>query len=325
MEVEFTDVSTNLTAATAFVFPELDYGPIGLPNGTYAYRLIAPDCGSMGGSVAVTQQSEQIVDIAVECLTTIAGSLSSPNRPPEDFAFQTVFVGGNATVTDDTGAFSVANLAPGSHTVAVVLDVGGCVPPEPFEVTAIASRTVRADVVLDCPGAGVVQGTVRDLDGAPVAGVFVNLVNAATDHSAFTDAEGRYEMGGVLAIDATVSVSGGPCLAGQPVSFTPQASINNTLDLTANCPGTLTGLVTSSSSGPIAGITVGVMDQIGGTTWLPVTNVLGEYRIQGDGQFSVFIPLGSLPAGCTQPPTQTAVVRQQGLVQVDIPLTCTQT
>jgi hypothetical protein len=81
--------------------------------------------------------------------------------------------------------------------------------------------------------------------------------------------------------------------------------------------------VTSSSAGPLTGVQVFISEPgPGGGLWLATTDASGRFTFQQDGRYSVGIAPQNVPPGCTQPPSQIVTLVQQGLVQVDIPLTC---
>ncbi|MGH3386950.1 MAG: carboxypeptidase regulatory-like domain-containing protein, partial [Nocardioidaceae bacterium] len=111
-----------------------------------------------------------------------------------------VATGDRATAAAD-GAYRLL-LTPGAHTLRFTHPGTTAVERT---VDVVVGETDTVDVALAAAGAGVVDGTVVDADGATVAGAEVRLVD--TDHVATTGADGAYSIVDVPAATYTLRVT----------------------------------------------------------------------------------------------------------------------
>jgi hypothetical protein len=225
-----------------------------------------------------------------------------------------------------TGNFFRAGLPEGPVTIdisAAISGIAACIAPAPLTVQVVGGGTTSADIVVTCPGTGIVQGVVLDLDGIPVAGAFVDLADAPeTVTPSFSAADGYYSLT-VLAVPHVLTATKQDCFAPpQPPIFPSDGGALN-VNLSISCRGIISGTVTSSLTGPLAGVEISFSEPgPAGQLFQGPTDAAGHFRFQEDGVWQVGIALIHVPAGCAQPPSQTVTVRQQGDYTVDFPLTC---
>ncbi|MPZ97487.1 MAG: PQQ-binding-like beta-propeller repeat protein, partial [Propionibacteriales bacterium] len=108
---------------------------------------------------------------------------------------------GDQTTAAADGTYRLL-LTPGEHTLRFTHPGTTAVERT---VDVVAGETDTVDVTLAAAGAGVVDGTVVDADGAAVAGAEVRLVD--TDHIATTGTDGSYSIVDVPAATYTLRVT----------------------------------------------------------------------------------------------------------------------
>lgn len=171
---------------------------------------------------------------------TVAGTVTSAVRGPLDNV--TVSVSGNGSdATDATGAYSVANVNPGTRTVSVSNLPAGCSAVADQSVSVASGATATANFAVTCTGLpGVIGGIVtRDYDGAPLANV---TVTSSTGGSDVTDAAGAYSIAGVAAGAGTLSIGAVPgetCSPLAPVAYSMPSAGTVTSDITVDCQAPL--------------------------------------------------------------------------------------
>jgi Carboxypeptidase regulatory-like domain len=205
-----------------------------------------------------------------------------------DFSFA-----GEAT-TDATGAFSVADIAPGSYIVQFSLPGGltqyshaklSFQTADRIVVTAGGTTTDEETVIPH----GALGGTLTDSTGAPVANATAQV--ASTDFSVFltaaTDAIGHYLFpivpAGTYSVSFFVPGGIGQTAHGKPPgapgdSFTVTVGATTTVDEQLLTPGTFTGHVTTADGLPAAGVEVSTSSQFGGQ--FTVTDINGQYSVK---------------------------------------------
>ncbi|HEY6056589.1 MAG TPA: carboxypeptidase regulatory-like domain-containing protein, partial [Candidatus Limnocylindrales bacterium] len=155
---------------------------------------------------------------------------------------------------------------------------GGVAPPGYYEMVLKNSAgvpSVASWIRIGTSGSiqpGTISGTVTDAaNAAPISGVSV----AGGGTSTTTDGSGRYTLSGVPAGDVQVSFQkAGYASATRDVVVT--GGQTTTLDVAMAVPGSISGVVTDSSSGAsLAGVTVGYP---GGVT---TTDATGAYQVNG--------------------------------------------
>ncbi len=160
--------------------------------------------------------------------------------------------------------------------------------------------------------AGVVQGTVRGIGGAPLADRLVNVTGTAGGGAALTDAAGHYTIPGLAAgtYVAKLSFTGSwstsvpdpnglvgelyskipcpvnGCTESAGTEFAVPASGSVTIDFDLRPGSRIRGTVTASGGGALAGIDVRAWDIRGRLVAFTSTDGAGSYTLQG-------IPAGS--------------------------------
>ncbi len=178
--------------------------------------------------------------------------------------------------------------------------------------------------------AGTIAGTVTSPQLGALAGVGISVTGG---FSGTTGAAGDYSIGGVGVGARTVEiVSGLPAGCTNPGTqgTTVTNGATSTVNFTVTCPvaaGTISGQITSSLGGGLAGVSVIVTPAGGSALSAAVTDGNGDYSKSG-------VPLGSpsgtgsidlsgLPAGCTNPgATPYSGLSNGGSITVSITVTC---
>lgn len=257
---------------------------------------------------------------------TVRGTVSRAGGGAIAGATVNVTPGGNTT-TNAQGQYTVAGVPVGSGTVRVSGLPSGCTAPadRPYAV-ASAGQTVAVDFTVTCsapPSGGTVTGTVTRSTGGAAGGATVTVTPGGTTSA---DASGRYTVGNVPVGSGTVSVSNLPsgCTAPAPKPYTiATAGETVTVDFSVTCSappavGTVTGTVTRSTGGAIAGATVTVNP--GGTG---TTNASGQYTVANVPVGSGTVAVSGLPGGCTAPAAKPYTIATAGLtVTVDFAVDC---
>jgi hypothetical protein len=166
---------------------------------------------------------------------------------------------------------------------------------------------------------------------SPQIGNIANAtVNVSGGFSGTSGATGAYSISNVPVGSRTVSVSNLPSGCTAPASQT--VTVTNGGTATANfsvvCTvptGTVSGTISSSLGGGLAGVSV-VATPTGGSATTPFTT-------GGSGQYNISVPVGpgtgaitlsNLPANCTNPgPTNYSGLTSGGTVTLNITVTCT--
>jgi len=160
--------------------------------------------------------------IAQQAAGTVSGRVVTTDANPQPIRGATVrLIGvGRTAVTDDSGAFEFAGLAPGRYTVVVekpayittqfgAVRTGG--PGTPVAVAA--SRAVRG-LVVRLPRGAVISGVVRGIDGQPVPNLAVMVTPGGQASQVLTDDRGEYRIFGLLPGDYLVQASPRVTVAG---------------------------------------------------------------------------------------------------------------
>ncbi|MFN0179473.1 MAG: PKD domain-containing protein [Gemmatimonadales bacterium] len=170
---------------------------------------------------------------------------------------------------------------------------------------------------------GTVTGTVSRAGGGTISGATVTLNPGG---SVTTNANGQYSVAGVAVGSGTVSVTNLPngCTAPAAKPYTVASGGQTvTVDFTVTCSsssptGTVSGTVTRSTGGGIAGATVTLTP--GGSA---TTNASGQYSRGSVPVGSGTVSVSNLPSGCTAPAAKPYTIASGGqTVTVDFSVTC---
>ncbi len=102
--------------------------------------------------------------------------------------------GWSGVATDESGRFELAGLLPGGYALVVSgREVSRAVPARALEVNLLEGQDLE-DVVIELPATGEVQGSVRDANGRPLAGVTVALIGGPQRQSASVDDQGTFRL-----------------------------------------------------------------------------------------------------------------------------------
>ncbi len=180
----------------------------------------------------------------------------------------TVTAGGVSTKTLENGSYTLANLTPGTVTVAASLS-GYQSRSETVNVTGGGNATA-ATLALTPISPGTVTGTVTNTSGSAISGATVS----AAGETVTTGTSGNYTLSNIPAGSVTITASAtGYASATATVTVTAGATTTApTLKLGLNT-GNVTGTVKNSAGTVIAGATVGYG---GGQT---TTNSSGVYTL----------------------------------------------
>jgi hypothetical protein len=174
---------------------------------------------------------------------------------------------------------------------------------------------------------GSIAGSVTSPQLGALAGVTVTVSGVAGTQN--TGAAGAYNFATVGLGSRTVSISGlpGGCTNPGSQGTTVTNGTTSTVNFTVTCGipvGTITGTISSSLGGGMAGI--GVIATPTAGTALPAVNTsaAGAYSIGGVAIGGGALTLTNVPANCTNPgATPYTGVTNGGTITVDITLTCT--
>ena len=298
--------------------------PVTTDNGTVALSALPANCPipSPTSYTGLTGGDTLTVDMTVVCsplIGTVRGNVMSSlgGGLAGVGVIVTPHIGSalGATLTGSGGAYTVSNV-PTDTTGTVTLTnlPANCTAPSAVSYSGLAyGDTVTVGITVTCvPAAGAVTGSVTNSLGGGLAGVQVMVTPSGGTAlpAVTTTAAGVYTVTGVPVGTGAgaVTVSGVPgyCAAPSAASYTGlTAGVTVTTNISVQCvvaTGTVSGTVTSSQSGGLAGVQV-VVTPSGGTALPAVTTTTG-------GAFTVsHVPVGSgavaltsgLPLQCSAP------------------------
>ena len=189
-------------------------------------------------------------------------------------------------ITARDGSFVVNNLPAGAYTLNFT---DSNYKAQTNQIEIVSGAATRLDDIELIANAGTVKGLVQDEVGSPITNALIQLQTPSKTHTAFTDANGLYELSGVLTGSLTVQASKDGYSASETVSKLDTA--NQVLDLTSTpivlTRLTLTGQIQLSGMTDHSGVSVlltgtdiptTVTDQSGAFTLYGVKP--GQYIIQ---------------------------------------------
>lgn len=240
--------STTSTATGAYSLPNLWAGTYTVSASAAAYltaqKVVSLSTGTVTADFAL-----------VPYVGSISGTVTdwSTGLPLEG---ATVSTGTTSASTDAAGAYTLAGLAPGSHTL--VASAAGYVDLA-RSVAVSSGQTTIADLALvDQAITGTIGGTVTDgLTGLPLAGMTVG--NGAA--SATTSVDGTYSLPWVIEGSYTLTASGSPYLSATQAADV-LAGQTTIADFVVNKPRMWADGVTFSTSGAKLRVNVHVVDEL---------------------------------------------------------------
>jgi Bacterial Ig-like domain (group 3)/Bacterial Ig-like domain (group 1) len=318
-----------------------------LAPGAHTVQLsgVAPNCAVDDASkqATVTAGATATVAFTITCteippaVGSIRVSTTTSGANPDPDGYQFAVDGGSNHAIGVSANQTLTGVTPGSHTVVLSDIAGNCsVSGGPSKTVSVtAGQTAEAAFQITCPSAGpsasrssmladpkviatgassTITVTVRDADGAVLAGVPVTLSasgtgNTITPVSPTTNAEGKatFTFSSIVADDKTITAkAGGVTLSDTEVitvfvrpstttitSINPEPSIPGqtirvTVTVTGQGGGTPTGTVNVSSDQETGGCTAAPLNN-GTATCDFALNTVGQQTIRaaysGDGQF----------------------------------------
>jgi sugar lactone lactonase YvrE len=347
-----TAVTTN--SAGAFSVPNVPIGTAG--TGSISISGVPQNCQAPGprsysglasgerDTLNITATCVAPVDsLAVVVTSSLGGGVANVNvvvTPSGDSAL-------NGATTNSGGSATFPNVGSGGGTIALTNVPSACVQPSPVTYSGKASGgTITVPVTLQCSAtAGAITSTVLTSQGNVSIGAGVGVIvtphGAAALPAVTTNASGMFAVTGVPVSDGTGSITftNLPSNCPTPATGTPYSGLTSgksltVANITITCSppaGIITGTISSSLGGGLAGVSV-IVTPNGGTAMAAVTT-------NSSGGFSVnAVPVGSGTSGgtgtvainhltpnCTPP---TAPSNYTGLtngtsVTVNVTVTCT--
>lgn len=272
----------NAVAILALIASSVDATPLILPVAALKGGQSAD--GSWDGDPYVTALALRALAAAAEILppsTTgqVSGTVAELASGEAIAGAQVLVSGPQAAtlLTDGNGAFASQGLDPGTYSIQV---------SKAGYASASASATVSAGVttllgtirLAVASTTAIVRGTVRDgVTGQTLTGATVAIVGGA---SAQTDADGRYEIAGILpgSISLTVSMAGYQTVS---ASATVAGGLAYTLSPSLYPPGqgadtSIKGkVVDRATAGPIAGAAIRA------GTLTAASSATGDFQLEG--------------------------------------------
>lgn len=272
------------------------------------------------GSTVSGMEAQLAIGGAVEGVVSGPGGVSVPYANVTAYAYDNglAVYRGNA-LSDSSGAFAITGLAEGTYTLQFSSPWGSEYSGEwwndkPDQHSADTFSVVGGETVsgllAELAVGGSISGVVTGADDLPLKGIMVSATGSRKWASAFTDAEGRYELTGLAADDYTISF--------QPDAFDPgavsgyireywddqrnQFEANSVtvgagaavagIDAQLSRGGTISGIVAANGV-PVEGVRVSVSGPGWGSA---MTGADGRYEVTGlsPGTYSVYF---SMPSG----------------------------
>ncbi|HWQ95928.1 MAG TPA: carboxypeptidase regulatory-like domain-containing protein [Candidatus Methylomirabilis sp.] len=176
----------------------------GLSSGDYIISVSPPYESNLISSstfVSVTLGETVTADIVLKVGGVISGNVTAANGTPVVNAY--VYASGpsyRSTYTDANGSYSLGGLSSGDYVIRFSPPYGSDLMSNSTFVHFAQDETVTANIILQV--GGVITGKVTTLDGTPL----YTSISAfgPVQSEAYTDANGRYRLGGLPAGNYTV-------------------------------------------------------------------------------------------------------------------------
>ena len=248
-------------------------------NGNYSLTNVAAGSQTLTASLAGYVSVSQSVSVTTNqsttqnfTLTLATGTISGTvTNSATNAALPgvTVSYAGGSAITSASGAYTLANVAPGSWTLTFALSGYGS---SSQTVTVVAGQTAAANASLTATPGAITGKITNASGGAAIAGATVSYAGGSTT----TDSTGTYTLSNVAPGSQSVTVQAAG-FTSKTQSVTVNAGSTATLNvaLTATT-ATLTGKITNASSGSgLSGATVSVAGKTA------TSNSSGVYSVTG--------------------------------------------
>jgi Concanavalin A-like lectin/glucanases superfamily/Carboxypeptidase regulatory-like domain len=190
------------------------------------------------------------------------------------------------------------------------------------------------DLAAGPPPTAALSGTITGSNNVgPLAGVTVTVTpSGQSAQSAVTTSSGAYTFATLPLGSGQIIVTGYPnnCFTPAAASYTLDANVTNVVNIALDCQpqattGTVSGGVTSSLGGGIAGALVTITPAMGGALAPVTTASNGQYSVTAVPAGGGSVAVTNVPANCTVPaaaPYAGLVANQS--VTVNVTVTCAQ-
>ncbi|MBX0356899.1 carboxypeptidase regulatory-like domain-containing protein [Halobacillus sp. Nhm2S1] len=282
--------STLTNASGQFSFPNLE-------PGNYTVRASAVDYQTQVLGAQINEGEITVVDFS---LLQQPGSLEGTIMDNSMGAIPGAVITARADegnvvvatgVTDDTGFYTIPQLAPGTYNVTVTAQNYQSISQGVF---IESSMTSTADFTLSPTPVSITGTVINSQTGDPLTGTEIEVrildVNGAVIQTTFTDTNGDYLVDQLAPGTYTVFAS----LSGYQTNFSsvtiPPGGMENVIIGMIPNPGTVTGTINSQTSGdPVPGAVVKVIDQNNVQLDSVVADQNGQYTISGlpPGSYSI--------------------------------------
>jgi sugar lactone lactonase YvrE len=347
-----TAVTTN--SAGAFSVPNVPIGTAG--TGSISVSGVPQNCQAPGprsysglasgerDTLNITAVCVAPVDsLAVVVTSSLGGGVANVNvvvTPSGDSAL-------NGATTNSGGSATFPNVGSGGGSIALSNVPSACVQPSPVTYSGKASGgTITVPITLQCSAtAGAITGTVLTSQGNVSIGAGVGVIvtphGAAALPAVSTNASGMFVVTGVPVSDGTGSLTftNLPSNCPTPATGTPYSGLTSgksltVTNITITCSppsGVVTGTISSSLGGGLAGVSV-IVTPNGGTAMAAVTtNSAGGFSVNavpvgsGTGGGTGTVAINHLTPNCTAPtsPSNYTGLTNGTSVTVNVTVTCT--
>jgi hypothetical protein len=264
---------------------------------------------SSGGVSVVVPVDIQVNTVALVQLYTPDSSLTVGDQ-----------IQGDARVKDHSGNIIPGFLPTWSTTDpnVITVDQNGlitAVGPGIADVIATAGlQSASVTITVGRLIAGDIAGIMRDLDGQPVKGANVRATGILGAFNTTTANDGSYLFHNLpIAGQGLYIVDWSPpgCVPGAQNRIVLLVGGVVTVDIDADCPPSVSGVLTAVQGSLPAGLTVELRPDAGGSNRVGAVQPDGSYSITGFPAGGYFIFINGLPSNCTAFGAQSISLTQQ--------------
>ena len=262
-----------------------NYTITGVAPGSYSATAAATtyDTG-VTGAIVFSNQTTTVNFSLDSSPGTISGSVVTNTETPLPISGALIEVSFDnsiifSTVTDSSGGYSISGVSPGSY---IVQAYAANYQTGTTGAIVLSNEITTVDFSLDS-SPGAISGNVTSAtSGSPISGALIEVNSASiVIDSAVTDSAGNYSIAGVPAGAYIVDAYAINYQTGT-VGAIVLSSETTTVDFSlSSSPGTLSGTVTSATSGlPIAGVVIEASLNEA-VIFSTITDSFGNYSISG--------------------------------------------